>query len=98
MLGKPARRFDFRDDCEDLDTFARDVIAFGRRRRVEMVAGSAWRARPQAPWRARRGFAPPAGYAPKITRVPVDGITSFLGIVMCTAIIVFTPLQCMGMT
>lgn len=41
---------------------------------------------------------PPPGYAPKITRVPVDGITSFLGIVMCTAIIVFTPLQCMGMT
>jgi hypothetical protein len=35
---------------------------------------------------------------PKITRVPVDGMTSFLGIAWCTAMIVFTPVQCMGMT
>src|SRR5213078_1326727 len=26
VLGKPARRFSFRDDREDLDSFARDVI------------------------------------------------------------------------
>ena len=34
--------------------------------------------------------------APKTTRVPVDGITSVLGIAMCTAMIVFIPVQCMG--
>jgi hypothetical protein len=26
VLGKPARRFGFRDDCEDFDRFVRDVI------------------------------------------------------------------------
>jgi len=34
---------------------------------------------------------------PKTTRVPVDGITRVFGIDMCTAIIVFIPVQCMGM-
>jgi len=35
--------------------------------------------------------------APKITRVPVDGITSFLGISRWRAMIVFMPVQCSGM-
>ncbi len=36
-------------------------------------------------------------YAPKMTRVPVEGITSFCGIVRCTAMIVLNPVQCDGM-
>src|SRR6266581_2612223 len=39
----------------------------------------------------------PALQTPKTTRVPVDGITSVFGIAMCTAMIMFTPEQCMGM-
>ena len=35
--------------------------------------------------------------APKITRVPVDGITSFAGMAWCTATMVLSPVQCMGM-
>ena len=37
-------------------------------------------------------------YAPKTTRVPVDGITSLAGISRWTAMIVLKPVQCMGMT
>jgi len=40
---------------------------------------------------------PACAQAPKITRVPVDGMTSFFGISLWTAMIVFTPKQCMGM-
>ena len=36
-------------------------------------------------------------YAPKMTRVPVEGITSFCGIARCTAMIVLSPVQCDGM-
>ena len=39
----------------------------------------------------------PTLQTPKTTRVPVDGITSVFGIAMCTAMIMFTPEQCMGM-
>ena len=35
--------------------------------------------------------------APKITRVPVDGITSFFGITPWSAMIVLSPVQCIGM-
>jgi hypothetical protein len=39
----------------------------------------------------------PGFQAPKTTRVPVDGITSVFGIATCTAMIVYTPEQCMAM-
>src|SRR5262245_10845893 len=35
--------------------------------------------------------------APKMTRVPVDGVTSLPGMAICTAMIVLRPVQCMGM-
>lgn len=41
---------------------------------------------------------PDVRYAPNITRVPVDGITSLAGISPWTAMIVLMPVQCMGMT
>ena len=36
------------------------------------------------------------GHAPKITRVPVDGMMSFFGISRWTALIALIPVQCMG--
>jgi hypothetical protein len=44
----------------------------------------------------RRQLAERGGYAPKTTRVPVDGITTFLGMAWCTAMIVFRPEQWAG--
>jgi len=39
---------------------------------------------------------PAIDHAPKTTRVPVDGITSFFGISLWTAMIVLSPVQCIG--
>src|SRR5438132_11260502 len=66
VLSKPAGRFGFRDDREDLDTFARDVIEHPHFPNPEAILRLA-----QAPQAFDPALAHPGGLVPQ---VPFDGI------------------------
>ena len=46
----------------------------------------------------RQRVAQRCAQAPKITRVPVEGITSLFGISRWTGMMAFNPVQCIGIT
>ena len=69
MLGKPARRFGFRDDCEDFDRFARDIIEPPHFPDPEAILRLAQPAQPSDPALAHPGRLVP--------QVPFEGIPQF---------------------
>jgi len=69
VLGKPARRFGFRDDSEDFDDFARDVIEHPHFPNPEAILRLA-----QAPQPFDAALAHPSGLVPQ---VPLEGAPHF---------------------
>jgi len=69
VLGKPARRFSFRDDREDLDSFARDVIEHSHFPDPETIL---WLAETPQPFDS--ALAHPGRF---VSQVPFEGVSHF---------------------
>src|ERR1700694_731632 len=69
VLGKPTRCFGFRDDREDFDSFARDVIEHPHLPNPESILRLA-----QAPQTFDPALASPGGLVPQ---VPFEGVSHF---------------------
>ena len=69
MLGKPGGGFGFRDDREDLDSFARDVIEHPHFPNPEAILRLT-----QAPQAFDSALAYPGGFVPQ---VPLEGVPNF---------------------